>query len=35
LPLEWLIDLLAVYRRATIELLSRPIQGKPHYDESL
>ena len=33
LPLEWLIDVLAVYRRATIELLSRPIQGKPHYDE--
>ena len=22
-----------MYRRATIELLSRPIQGKPHYDE--
>ena len=35
LPLEWLIDVLAVYRRATIELLSRPIQGKPHYDEIL
>jgi diguanylate cyclase (GGDEF)-like protein len=33
LPLESLIDALAVYRRATIELLSRPIQGKPHYDE--
>lgn len=33
LPLDLLIDLLAVYRRATIELLSRPIQGKPHYDE--
>jgi diguanylate cyclase (GGDEF)-like protein len=33
LPLESLIDLLAVYRRATIELLSRPIHGKPHYDE--
>ena len=33
LPLESLIDLLAVYRRATIELLSRPIQGQPHYDE--
>jgi len=31
--LEALIDMLAVYRRATIELLSRPIQGKPHYDE--
>jgi diguanylate cyclase (GGDEF)-like protein len=35
LPLESLIDVLAVYRRATIELLSRPIQGKPHYDEIL
>ena len=33
LPLEWLMDVLAVYRRATIELLGRPIQGKPHYDE--
>ncbi|HKB18505.1 MAG TPA: sensor domain-containing diguanylate cyclase [Candidatus Dormibacteraeota bacterium] len=33
LPLESLIDTLAVYRRATIELLSRPIQGQPHYDE--
>src|SRR5262245_42639358 len=33
LPLESLIDVLAVYRRATIELLSRPILGKPHYDE--
>ena len=33
LPLESLIDVLAIYRRATIELLSRPIQGKPHYDE--
>ena len=33
LALESLIDVLAVYRRATIELLSRPIQGKPRYDE--
>src|SRR5438309_1255895 len=33
MPLESLIDVLAVYRRATIELLSSPIQGKPHYDE--
>src|SRR2546423_1810142 len=33
MPLESLIDVLAVYRRATIDLLSRPIQGKPHYDE--
>jgi diguanylate cyclase (GGDEF)-like protein len=35
LPLESLIDVLGVYRRATIELLSRPIQGKPHYEEIL
>src|SRR3989442_2701467 len=33
LPLEALIDMLAVYRRVTIDLLGRPIQGKPHYDE--
>src|SRR5256886_2609751 len=33
LPLDALIDMLAVYRRVTIELLSRPIQGKPHHDE--
>ncbi len=33
LPLESLIDVLAVYRRATIELLSQPIHGKAHYDE--
>ena len=33
LPLESLIDMLAVYRRATIELISRPIHGKPHYEE--
>jgi diguanylate cyclase (GGDEF)-like protein len=33
LPLESLIDMLAVYRRATIELLSHPIQGKARYDE--
>jgi len=33
LPLESVIDLLAVYRRATIELLSQPIHGKPRYDE--
>src|SRR5947209_8465253 len=33
LALESLIDVLSVYRRATIELLSRPIQGKPRYDE--
>lgn len=34
-PLESLIDVLAVYRRATVELISRPIQGKPRYDEIL
>jgi diguanylate cyclase (GGDEF)-like protein len=33
LPLESLIDMLAIYRRATIELLSGPIQGKARYDE--
>jgi diguanylate cyclase (GGDEF)-like protein len=33
LPLESLIDVLAIYRRTTMELLSRPIQGEPHYDE--
>jgi diguanylate cyclase (GGDEF)-like protein len=35
LPLESLIDVLAVYRRVTIELLSQPIRGRPHYDEIL
>lgn len=33
--LEALIDALAVYRRATIELVSRPITGKPRYEEVL
>jgi len=33
LPLEAMIDVVAVYRRATLELLSRPIEGKPHYNE--
>src|SRR2546423_7854993 len=33
MPLESPSGVLAVYRRARIELLSRPIQGKPHYDE--
>lgn len=32
-PLESLIDGLAVYRRATIELLTGPIHGQPRYDE--
>ena len=31
--LEELLDVLAVYRRATIELLMRPVHGKPRYDE--
>ena len=34
-PLESLIEVLAVYRRATIELMSRPIHGQPRYDEIL
>src|SRR5712671_5814227 len=33
LPLESLIDVLAVYRRATIELLSLPLQDSPRRDE--
>src|SRR5438477_198084 len=33
MPLESLIELLAVYRRATTELLSWPIQAQSHYDE--
>lgn len=33
--LESLIDVLAVFRRATIELVSHPIHGKPHYEEIL
>jgi diguanylate cyclase (GGDEF)-like protein len=32
-PLESLFDVLAVYRRATIELVSLPLQGSPRYDE--
>jgi diguanylate cyclase (GGDEF)-like protein len=32
-PLESLIDVLAVYRRATIELISVPLQGSPRRDE--
>lgn len=34
-PLETLIDLIAVYRRATIELISRPLHRTPRYDEIL
>jgi diguanylate cyclase (GGDEF)-like protein len=32
-PLEALIDVLAVYRRATIELISVPLHDSPHRDE--
>jgi diguanylate cyclase (GGDEF)-like protein len=32
-PLESLIDVLAVYRRATTELISRPLQESPRRDE--
>ena len=32
-PLETLIDVLAVYRRATIELITQPIEGSPRRDE--
>jgi diguanylate cyclase (GGDEF)-like protein len=32
-PLEALIDVLAVYRRATVELISLPLQQSPHRDE--
>ena len=35
MPLESLIDVLAVYRRATIELLSQPLEGQLHRDEVL
>lgn len=34
-PLESLIDVLAVYRRATIELISSPLEGRPQKDEVL
>jgi len=33
IPLEALIDLVAVYRRSTVELLLRPLNGTPRYDE--
>lgn len=32
-PLETLIDILAVYRRATLELVSLPLAGSPREDE--
>jgi diguanylate cyclase (GGDEF)-like protein len=34
-PLESLIEVLAVYRRATLELLTVPLEGRPHSDEVL
>jgi diguanylate cyclase (GGDEF)-like protein len=34
-PLESLIDVLAVYRRATVEMIAQPMEGKPHRDEVL
>ena len=34
-PLESLIDVLAVYRRATIELIASPLEGRPQKDEVL
>ncbi|HEX7264551.1 MAG TPA: GGDEF domain-containing protein [Candidatus Dormibacteraeota bacterium] len=33
IPLETLIDVLAVYRRATIELITQPIEGTARRDE--
>jgi diguanylate cyclase (GGDEF)-like protein len=33
--LESLIDVLAIYRRATVELLSQPLEGQAHRDEVL
>ena len=33
--LESVIDVLAVYRRATLELLTQPLEGKPHSDQVL
>src|SRR2546423_11303865 len=34
-PLESLIDVLAVYRRATLEMIAQPLEGRPHRDEVL
>jgi len=34
-PLEYLIDVLTVYRHVTIELISLPLQGTPRRDEIL
>ena len=35
IPLESIIDVLAVYRRATLELLAQPLTGRPRSDEVL
>lgn len=32
-PLDSLIDVIAIYRRATMELISRPLEGSPRRDE--
>ena len=32
-PLETLLDVFAVYRRATVELITRPMEGTPRRDE--
>src|SRR4029078_12811894 len=32
-PLETLLDVFAVYRRATVELITRPLEGTPRRDE--
>jgi len=34
-PLESVIEVLAVYRRATIEMIAQPLEGQPHRDEVL
>ncbi len=32
-PLETLLDVFAAYRRATVELITRPLEGSPRRDE--
>ncbi len=34
-PLESLIEVLAVYRRATLEMIAQPLEGRPRRDEVL
>src|ERR1700716_545088 len=34
-PLDPVIDVPPVYRRATVELLATPLEGQPHRDEVL